>query len=253
MQVVSNAILALNEIMCQQGGIVTNQSIIHHLLNRIKSFNEWGQCVVLDLVAQYKPKSQEEIFAIMNLLDSSLRVNNSAVVIACTKCFLTIARDLDSQDIKKQVYMRLKQPLLTIMAFNSSEVVHCVVSHILLIAGRAPGIFDDEYKQFFCNYSEPSCVQYLKIEVLPVLANDRNCIDIASELGEYALSTSSELSKRAIVAMGKIGLKVGASVSKIVAMLVEFTAVDVTKNHAVIALKDILRLYPSHAKDVISW
>ncbi len=26
-----------------------NKPIVHHLLNRIKEFNEWSQCVVLEL------------------------------------------------------------------------------------------------------------------------------------------------------------------------------------------------------------
>ena len=61
--------MALTEIMAAEGGMAINQPIIHHLLNRIKNFNEWGQCIVLGLVATYKPASQQEIFNIMNLLD----------------------------------------------------------------------------------------------------------------------------------------------------------------------------------------
>lgn len=55
-QVVVNCIMALNEIMAAEGGIAVNQAIIHHLLNRIKDFSEWGQCIVLDVVAKYQPE-----------------------------------------------------------------------------------------------------------------------------------------------------------------------------------------------------
>jgi hypothetical protein len=54
-QVVANAISALNELMAEEGGLAVNKAIIHHLLNRIKDFSEWGQCLVLDLVAKYTP------------------------------------------------------------------------------------------------------------------------------------------------------------------------------------------------------
>jgi hypothetical protein len=52
-----------------------------------------------------------------------------------------------------QVYLRLKTPLLTLMASASSEVAFCVLSHVLLLIKRCPGVFDDEFKQFFCGYA----------------------------------------------------------------------------------------------------
>ena len=42
-QVVSNCICALNEILQHEGGMAINKPIIHHLLNRMKEFNEWAQ------------------------------------------------------------------------------------------------------------------------------------------------------------------------------------------------------------------
>jgi len=103
----------------------------------------------------------------MNLLDPHLKVANSAVVLACTKCFLALTAALP--EIQHQVYLRLKTPLLTILASSSNEVAYPVLSHVLLIIGRAntaasaaaaaaaamgvapaPGVFDDEFKQFFC-------------------------------------------------------------------------------------------------------
>ena len=49
--------------------MAVNKPIVHHLLNRIKEFNEWAQCIVLELVARYRPSEQQETFDIMNLLE----------------------------------------------------------------------------------------------------------------------------------------------------------------------------------------
>ena len=54
-QVVANSICALDEVLRSEGGMMINKQIIHHLLNRMKEFNEWSQCIVLDKVAQYTP------------------------------------------------------------------------------------------------------------------------------------------------------------------------------------------------------
>lgn len=146
-QVVVNCITVLRELMAEEGGMAINQPIVHHLLNRVKEFSEWGLCVVLDLVAEYKPGTPEETFAIMNLLDECLRFNNSAVVLATTKCFLSLTRETAA--IHEQVYIRLRDPLLTLLSTTSHEVAYVVLSHIKAIA-HYTAAFNTEYKQFFC-------------------------------------------------------------------------------------------------------
>ena len=42
-----------------EGGMAVNKPIVHHLLNRIKDFNEWSQCIVLEVVAKYMPDAQQ--------------------------------------------------------------------------------------------------------------------------------------------------------------------------------------------------
>ncbi len=105
-QVVANCITSLNEILAEEGGMAVNQAIIHHLLNRIRDFNEWGQCLVLSLVAKYTPATPEELFGIMNLLDACLKISNTAVVAATTKCFLSLTAGLP--EIRSQVWLALR-------------------------------------------------------------------------------------------------------------------------------------------------
>ena len=61
----TNALVALNEILRSEGGMAINKMIIFHLLSRLKDFSEWGQCTVIDLVSKYTPENQEEMFEIM--------------------------------------------------------------------------------------------------------------------------------------------------------------------------------------------
>lgn len=95
--------MALNEMLAEEGGIAINQAIVHHLLGRcvsvycwgscglvllrvsatpsdalpplprlhccsIRDFSDWGQCIVMGLVCKYTPANEEELFGIMNLL-----------------------------------------------------------------------------------------------------------------------------------------------------------------------------------------
>jgi len=93
---------------------------------------------------------QDETFQLMNVLDQCLRVSNSAVVLAACDAFLKLTNGMP--EIQAQVYTRLKTPLLTLMAAATPELCHCVLSHIVRIVPRCSGVFDTEFKQFFCRY-----------------------------------------------------------------------------------------------------
>lgn len=71
---------------------------------RIKEFNEWAQCLILELVSKYVPSDSNEIFDIMNLLEDRLQHANGAVVLATTKVFLHLT--LSMTDVHQQVTIK---------------------------------------------------------------------------------------------------------------------------------------------------
>ena len=80
-----NAILALNEILVNEGGIAFNRRMIIYLLNRIEQYNEFAQSKVFELVAKYTPSTEEEMYNIMDLLDERLKNSSSTVVLSYTE------------------------------------------------------------------------------------------------------------------------------------------------------------------------
>lgn len=90
--VVINAIQALNEVLESKGGITIDSKLVIYLLNRIKDFNEWGQSVILDLVAQFSTDDRNLVFDIMNLLESRLKHASSSVLLGAVKVFLNITK-----------------------------------------------------------------------------------------------------------------------------------------------------------------
>ncbi len=251
--VVTNVIVALQEIMQGEGGMAINQPIIHHLLNRIKDFSEWGQVTVLDLVTKYTPVNDQELFGIMNLLDPCLRASNAAVVLATTKCF--IAYTATRPAVLQQVFTRLKTPLLTLVATATQETGYVVLKHVETIVERAPTVFDSEFKQFFCKYSDPPSVQKIKLRILPMVADDANTPDIVSELSEYVSGVDSDIASAAVRAIGDIALRVASSVDTVIATLLEVLDLDLdadwVRSQTVIVMQTLLRRHPSRAPSVI--
>lgn len=109
---------------------------------------------------------ENEMFDIMNILETLLKQSSSAVIIACTKVFLDLTKD--NADLQSQVLGRLKAPLLTLMATGVPELGYTVLVHIRLLLSRdsVVQLLSPDSKQFFCRFNEPSYVKTVKLEIL---------------------------------------------------------------------------------------
>ena len=71
--------------------IATTKSVVIKLLKRLRDFNEWSQCLILSVVAEFKPENEQEMYEVMNFLDERLRHCNAALVVAAVKVACVIA------------------------------------------------------------------------------------------------------------------------------------------------------------------
>ncbi len=254
--VVVNCILVLNELMAKgpNGGMAINRAIMLHLLNRLSEFGEFGVVAILDLVPRYIPANEEEGYQIMNLLDPVLRTTNSGAFMSVIFAFLSLAQNVEG--MREQIVSRVKAPLITMMTGGSYELNYCLLKHIDALIDLCPGIFDDEYKQFYIRFHEPTSVKYLKITVMSKLVNPSNAPDIVAELTERVSSTDTILSRLSLRAMARIACrKVGGEgcAESIACRLVEMLDLDIphVSSEAATALVDILRKHPG-LKEVIA-
>ncbi|KAB2019454.1 hypothetical protein ERO13_D08G272500v2 [Gossypium hirsutum] len=260
-QVVANCLSALQEIWSAEASTseeasrereaLISKPFIYYLLNRIKEFCEWAQCLVLELVTKYVPSDSSEIFDIMNLLEDRLQHANGAVVLATIRVFLQLT--LSMTDVHQQVYERIKAPLLTLVSSGSPEQSYAVLSHLHLLVMRAPYVFSSDYKHFYCQYNEPSYVKRLKLEMLTAVANESNTYEIVTELCEYAANVDIPIARESIRAVGKIALQ-QYDVNAIVDRLLQFLEMekDYVTAEALVLVKDLLRKYPQWSHDCIA-
>ncbi|KAF1871187.1 hypothetical protein Lal_00019979 [Lupinus albus] len=228
-----------------------NLGVGNAVWHNIKEFNEWAQCLVLELVTKYIPSDNSEIFDIMNLLEDRLQHANGAVVLATTKIFLHLT--LSMADVHQQVYERIKAPLLTQVSSGSPEQSYAILSHLHLLVMRAPYIFASDYKHFYCQYNEPSYVKKLKLEMLTAVANESNTYEIVTELCEYAANVDIPIARESIRAVGKIALQ-QYDVNAIVDRLLQFLEMekDYVTSETLVLVKDLLRKYPQWSQDCIA-
>ncbi|XP_009886751.1 PREDICTED: AP-4 complex subunit beta-1 [Charadrius vociferus] len=164
--------------------------------------DQWGQSEVLTFLLRYRPRSEEELFDILNLLDGYLKSSSPSVVMAATKLFLVLAREYPH--VQADVLVRVKGPLLSACTSESRELCFTALCHVRQILGSLPGHFSSHYKKFFCSYSEPHYIKCQKMEVLCELVNDENVQQVLEELKGYCTDVSAELAQGAIFAIGNI-------------------------------------------------
>jgi len=253
--VVSNCIIVLNEVMANSpnGGMAINRAIMLHLLNRIHEFSEFSVVQVLDLVPRYIPANDEEAYQIMNLLDPVLGRYSPGAVIATVRAFWSMAEAVGGNDevaMKRQIVTRVKAPLVTLISSCSSELGYSLLKHAESLIDASPGVFDDEYRQFFIKYNEPTNIKYLKISILPKLANPDNAPDIVAELAECVNDMNVKLSRFSVRSMTRIACRDTGGpgcAESIARRLVEMLDLNVSHicSEAATALTSVLRKHRS--------
>ena len=59
--VVANCLQVLSQVDGGVAALAADKALVVGLLNRLKGFSDWGQCLVLSLTAAYKPESEAEV------------------------------------------------------------------------------------------------------------------------------------------------------------------------------------------------
>ncbi|KAM6925338.1 AP-4 complex subunit beta-1 [Xenentodon cancila] len=201
--VMVNCLRALEEILKQEGGVVINKPITHHLLNRLKECDIWGQCEVLRVLQRYRPQSEDELFDILSLLDASLVSPHPPVMAATLSLFLTLCSGLPA--VSLAALERVCGPLLAACGSGSRETRFTALCHIQLLLRSVPGLMGAHYKRFFCGYAEPDYIKQRKMQVLVELVNDDNVVMLLDELKGYCTDVNPETAQAAISAIGRIG------------------------------------------------
>ena len=187
----------------------------------------------------------------MNLLEERLKHSNSAVVLAATKVFLNLTQDMP--EVHKQVYARLKAPMLTLIAGGVFEQGFNVLKHITLLTQRAPEVFADDFKHFYCRYNDPACVKLLKLEILTAVANPANLAEMMEEVADYVTDPDTSIARGAVSAIGGMALKVPSLAGPVVETLMKFLELDIdhVSAEAVLAMRDLLRKFPEGHERIV--
>ena len=143
----------------------------------------------------YVPQDTAEALLLAERIAPRLSHSNSAVVLTCTRVILYLMNYIADEKQISSLCRKLSPPLVTLLA-KGPEVQYLALRNALLILQRRPEVLRNDIRVFFCKYNDPIYVKVTKLELIFMLASEKNIKEVLTELREYVRFTVSFKDRR---------------------------------------------------------
>lgn len=200
----------------------------------------------------YVPQESGEALLLAERIAPRLSHSNSAVVLTCIRVILYLMNYIADQKQISALCRKLSPPLVTLLA-KGPEVQYLALRNALLILQRRPEVLRNDIRVFFCKYNDPIYVKVTKLELIFMLANEKNIDEVLTELREYATEIDVHFVRKAVRAIGKLAIKIEPAARSCINLLLELVATKVTYivQEATVVIKNIFRKYPNQYESII--
>ncbi|KAM0484210.1 hypothetical protein ACHAPX_001629 [Trichoderma viride] len=214
--------------------------------------SEWGQTYILEALMSYVPQESGEASLLAERIAPRLSHSNSSVVLTCIRVILYLLNYIADQKQISALCKKLSPPLVTLLA-KGSEVQYLALRNALLILQKRPEVLRNDIRVFFCKYNDPIYVKVTKLELIFMLANEKNIDEVLTELREYATEIDVHFVRKAVRAIGKLAIKIEPAARRCIDLLLELVATKVTYivQEATVVIRNIFRKYPNQYESII--
>ncbi|KAL7629699.1 hypothetical protein AAE478_001222 [Parahypoxylon ruwenzoriense] len=214
--------------------------------------SEWGQTYILEALMSYVPQESGEATLLAERIAPRLSHSNSAVVLTCIRVILYLMNYIADEKQISALCRKLSPPLVTLLA-KGPEVQYLALRNALLILQRRPDVLRNDIRVFFCKYNDPIYVKVTKLELIFMLANEKNIDEVLTELREYATEVDVHFVRKAVRAIGKLAIKIEPAARRCINLLLELVATKVPYivQEATVVIRNIFRKYPNQYESII--
>lgn len=132
----------------------------------------------------YIPQDSSDASILAERISPRLSHSNSAVVLTCIRVILYLMNYISDPKVISSLCTKLSPPLVTLLS-KGPEIQYLALRNALLILQRRPEILRNDIRVFFCKYNDPIYVKVTKLELLFMLANEKNINEVLTELREW--------------------------------------------------------------------
>ena len=254
--VVANAVAALTEIdeMSAKSVFKITSSNLSQLQAALNECTEWGQVFILNSLAKYVPTDAREAESICERVTPRLNHSNAAVVLGAVRVLMGAMEHIQNQETIKSLTKKMAPPLVTLLTTKEPEIQYVALRNINLIVQKRPSILHHELRVFFIKYNDPIYVKMEKLEIMIMLASEKNIEQVLSEFKEAASEVDVEFVRKSVRAIGRCAIKIEKAAERCIQVLLELiqTKVNYVVQEAIIVIKDIFRKYPNRYESIIA-
>lgn len=252
--VVANAVVCLQSIQ-ERGGspLRLDFKIVDRLLFALSDATEWGQTIMLDVIATYAPENPQQAEKILERVSVYTSHRNAGVVLGSIRVMIRILDYLQDDDLIRNYCRRISPSLITLISCDN-EIKFVALKNISLIAEKRPVVVEEELNHFFCGFSDPYYVKCEKLEIIVKLANERNIDQILHELKDYVSEVDIDFVRKCIKAIGRLAIKIESGADKCVQALWDCLKQksNLILQESIIVIKDIFRRYPNKYEGILA-
>ncbi|KAF7195191.1 AP-1 complex subunit beta-1 [Pseudocercospora fuligena] len=253
--VVSSALASLMDIWERSESIklAIDYANASKIVQILPDCSEWGQTYILEALTSYVPQDTHEAALLADRIAPRLSHTNSAVVLTCIRVILYLMNYIDSEKVIASLCTKLSPPLVTLLS-KGPEIQYLALRNALLILQRRPEVLRNDIRVFFCKYNDPIYVKVTKLELIFMLANEKNIREVLTELREYATEIDVHFVRKSVRAIGKLAIKIEPAAKLCISTLLELvsTKVSYIVQEATVVIKNIFRKYPNQYESIIS-
>ncbi|KAF2725768.1 Adaptor protein complex beta subunit [Polychaeton citri CBS 116435] len=253
--VVSSALASLQDIWERSESIklTIDYASASKIVQILPDCSEWGQTYILEALTSYVPQDTQEATLLAERIAPRLSHSNSAVVLTCIRVILYLMNYIESEKAIATLCTKLSPPLVTLLS-KGSEIQYLALRNALLILQRRPEVLRNDIRVFFCKYNDPIYVKVTKLELIFMLANEKNIDEVLTELREYATEIDVHFVRKSVRAIGKLAIKIEPAAKVCISTLLELVATKVSYivQEATVVIKNIFRKYPNQYESIIS-
>jgi hypothetical protein len=164
--------------------IAQSRLIVREKYGSRLTLDRWGQTYILEAMMNYVPQDTQEAVLLAERISPRLSHSNSAVVLTCVRVIIYLLNYIADEKVVNSLCTKLSPPLVTLLS-KGPEIQYLALRNALLILQRRPDVLRNDIRVFFCKYNDPIYVKVTKLELIFMLATERNIHEVLTELREY--------------------------------------------------------------------
>lgn len=254
--VVAAALAALSDITekTPELQLTIDRTHAFNLAQVLPDCNEWSQVYILGALMNYVPQTSSDAVIMIERVIPRLQHANSSVVLGTIRLIVYLSNYV--ADLAQSVPNLDKKigPAFVILLQKPAEIQYLALRNCILLLQSRPQLLSLDVKVFLCKYNDPIYVKATKLEIIFLLANEKNIRTVLRELRECATEIDVQVVRKSVRAIGKLAIKIEGAAEACLEALMDLVSTNISYivQEATVVIKNIFRRYPNRYEQVIS-